>query len=87
MQHELEEFLFRTLYRDPRVVENTGKAKALVKDLFEVYASDPDRLPDAYRLWAEEVGLHRAICDYVAGMTDRYAQDQHRLLLRTHRRM
>jgi dGTPase len=74
---QLEEFLYETLYRDHRVVRVTNSARRFVQCIFEGYVADPEQLPPQYRDWADEVGLHRAVCDYVAGMTDRYAQDQY----------
>jgi dGTPase len=74
---ELEDFLLSTLYRDHRVVRVTNSARRFVRSIFEAYVEDPRQLPPQYGRWAEEVGLHRAVCDYVAGMTDRYAQDQY----------
>ena len=71
----LEDFLLRTLYRDYRVVRATNSAQRFVRAIFCAYTDDPRQLPPAHRQWAEEVGAHRAVCDYVAGMTDRYAQD------------
>ncbi len=44
--------------------------------LFDAYRAQPDELPAWYRAWAIEVGLERAICDYLAGMTDRFAQQE-----------
>jgi dGTPase len=71
----LEDFLFQTLYRDYRVVRATNSAKRFVRSIFRAYVEDQRQLPPNHRQWAAEVGLHRAVCDYVAGMTDRYAQD------------
>jgi len=74
---ELEDFLFQSLYRDYRIVRVTTKAKRFVKEIFRTYLADTGQLPPEYRRWTAEVGAHRAICDYIAGMTDRYAQDQY----------
>lgn len=83
-KQELEEFLLGGLYRNPRVQHTMGSAKRLLEELFEAYVADPGRLATSYQEWAEQVGLHRSICDYIAGMTDRYAQDQYQQLF--HRR-
>jgi dGTPase len=72
---ELEEFLFQTLYRDYRVIRATNAAQRFVRGIFEAYCEDPRQLPPDFRSWVDEVGVPRAVCDYVAGMTDRYAQD------------
>jgi dGTPase len=75
----LKQFLFENLYRHYRVVRMTSKAARIVADLFEAFASDIRLLPDEHRLKAER-DRHRAIADYIAGMTDRYAIKEHRRL-------
>ncbi len=77
---ELEAFLNEKLYRHYRVARMTGKAKRFVRELFQAYLADERQLPDEYRATAQAEGLHRAICDYIAGMTDRYAQDEYKKL-------
>ena len=72
---DLEDALFRTLYRDYRVVRATNAAKRFVRAIFQGYVEDKRQLPPDQFQWAQEVGLHRSVCDYVAGMTDRYAQE------------
>jgi dGTPase len=72
---ELEDFLYSALYRDYRVMRVTYAARRFIEGIFGAYEADPRQLPPQYQQWAEEVGLKQAICDYVAGMTDRYAQD------------
>ena len=73
----LEDFLHESLYRDYRVVRVTDSARRFVRRLFGAYVDDPRQLPPQQQRWIEREGLHRAVCDYVAGMTDRYAQDQY----------
>ncbi len=77
---ELEAFLNDKLYRHYRVVRMTTKAKRFVRELFQAYLADERQLPDDYRAAAHAEGLYRAICDYIAGMTDRYAQDEYKKL-------
>ena len=77
---ELEAFLRDRLYRHYRVVRMMNKAKRFVRELFQAYLTDERQLPDEYRHAAEEEGLVRIICDYIAGMTDRYAQDEYKKL-------
>jgi len=72
---ELQDFLYAALYRDYRVMRVTNAARRFIEGIFGAYEADPRQLPPQYQQWAEEVGLKQAICDYVAGMTDRYAQD------------
>jgi len=56
------------------------EAKRLVAGLFEAYRADPKRLSPAYRQRARDEGLERAISDYIAGMTDRFAQAEYQRL-------
>jgi len=86
-KEELEDFLLRTLYRDHRVVKKMKKARHLVEAIFNAYVADPSQLPPAYQQWAEQVGLHRAACDYIAGMTDRYTEAQYRHLFGSQRKL
>jgi dGTPase len=79
---ELRQFLMRNFYRHYRVMRMSQKARRLLADLFHAYIDEPTQLPPdtLARVPAEPEGLHRVVCDYLAGMTDRYALDeQHRL--------
>jgi dGTPase len=76
---ELKQFLREKLYRHYRVARMSAKARSIVRDLFEAFHSDPRLLPPEFQ--ARAAGdLPRAISDYVAGMTDRYAILEHRRL-------
>ncbi len=77
---QLEAFLNEKLYRHYRVARMTTKAKRFVRELFQAYLADERQLPDDLRATARAEGPHRAICDYIAGMTDRYAQDEYKKL-------
>jgi len=77
---ELERFLFERVYGHERVARRMTEAKRLVVGLFEAYRADPTRLPPNYQRRTGEEGLERVICDYVAGMTDRFAQAEYRRL-------
>ncbi len=74
---ELKTFLYKNLYRHWRVLRMQTKAERFLFDLFEAYLAEPRILPDNARLNMEAVGTERTICDYLAGMTDRYALDEH----------
>jgi dGTPase len=79
---ELKRFLHENLYRHPRVQEMSAKARRIVSDLFGAFLADPKRLPPDFRARARE-DAPRAIADYIAGMTDRYAiREHHRLFAR-----
>lgn len=80
MNRELKHFLHTSLYRHYQVVRMTTKARRIVKELFSAFLSDMRLLPEKYRALAEREGEPRAIADYIAGMTDRYAIKEHRRL-------
>lgn len=76
---ELKRFLLKELYRHYQVARMTGKAKRVVRALFEAFLAEPGLLPPEY-LRKDRVSQARAIADYIAGMTDRYAVLEHRRL-------
>ncbi|MDR3535049.1 MAG: deoxyguanosinetriphosphate triphosphohydrolase [Acetobacteraceae bacterium] len=79
----IKDFLFARMYRHWRVNRMTTKARRLTEELFRLLHADPTLLPDDWRGRAGEPGTPRAatvVGDYVAGMTDRYAMDEHRRL-------
>jgi dGTPase len=55
------------------------KAQRLLRDLFTAFSSEPRLMPPEHQARADQAP-HRAVCDYIAGMTDRYALDQHKRL-------
>ena len=74
---ELKDFLFANLYRHYRVVRMSTKAERVVNELFNAYQSTPSVLPPNYQALINDRGLERVICDYIAGMTDRFATDEY----------
>ena len=79
----LKEFLFERMYRHYRVNRMTSKARRVVADLFTLYVDEPECLPEEWRSGAEQLDrtmLARHVADYIAGMTDRFALDEHRRL-------
>lgn len=79
----IKEFLFVRMYRHWRVNRMTTKARRVVAEMFDLLAGNTGLLPDAWRARAGVSGTPRAagtVCDYIAGMTDRYAQEEHRRL-------
>lgn len=77
-REELRQFLLTHLYRHYRVIRMTDKARRFIRALFEVYLARPAQLPPGSQIRLEREGAHRVICDYIAGMTDRYAQDEYK---------
>ncbi len=73
----LKAFLFSNLYRHPQVMETTDRARQVVSDLFERYMAEPGELPEAH---GRRQHLARAVADYIAGMTDRFAIREHERL-------
>jgi dGTPase len=77
---QLKDFLFNNLYRHYRVVRMATKAEQIVNRIFEAYHAEPSMLPTHIQSQVEERGLERTICDYIAGMTDRFAIDEYQKL-------
>jgi len=77
---ELKDFLLRNMYRHYRVVRMGDKAGRLLRDLFQSYVAEPRQLPPHFQGQLEREGVHRVVCDYIAGMTDRFAVDEHQKL-------
>jgi len=84
---ELEAFLFENVYRHYRVVRMSEKAKRFLVELFALYLDNAAQLPPQYQQALETTDKHRVICDYVAGMTDRYAQDEYLRLFTPYERV
>jgi len=69
----LHNFMFERVYYNPVAKGEEGKAKNIVKYLYTYFLANPDKLPELYLKLSEEDGLERAVCDYIAGMSDTYA--------------
>lgn len=70
----LRDFLFENIYLNPRAKGEESKAQELVKTLFHYYSDHPDHMPPLYRhLMEEGAPIGRCVCDFISGMTDRYA--------------
>jgi len=78
-QRELKQFLRRHLYRHYRVNRMSSKATRILQALFEAFAAEPQLMPDEFQERAEQ-DRPRAVADYIAGMTDRYAIREYRRL-------
>jgi len=74
---ELKRFLMDRMYRNRRVLELGESARRTLTDLFQAYIADPAKLPPHVARREEADGRHRMVCDYLAGMTDRFALQQH----------
>ncbi|TDJ69341.1 MAG: deoxyguanosinetriphosphate triphosphohydrolase [Planctomycetota bacterium] len=78
---ELQRFLHEHFYRHEHLQRFLVYARKILGGLFEAYRAEPEELSPWYRGWADEVGLERAICDYIAGMTDRFAEQEYARLV------
>jgi dGTPase len=87
LKEELRAHLHREVYQHYRVARMANKAKRLVTEIFGEYVRQPKQLPPDYQAWAEQTGLYQGVCDYVAGMTDRYAQDEYLKLFSPYERV
>ena len=78
---ELKRFLRKNLYQHYQVNRMTSKARRIVTDLFGIFLSGPQLLPPDYQVQGgDALEQARKVADYIAGMTDRYAMDEHRRL-------
>ena len=73
----LRKFLYANVYYHPRVAEVNQRACEMLKKVFECYVVDPKQLGEVATRRLEQEGLHRTVCDYVAGMTDRYLMEEY----------
>src|SRR6478735_10142712 len=73
----LRKFLYQNVYYHPRVAEVNQGACEMLRRVFEAYLADPDRLGEGAMRRVEKEGLHRTVCDYIAGMTDRYVMEEY----------
>jgi dGTPase len=76
MVAELQAFLYKRFYHHPDLMALSEYAKKVLTSLFEAYVAAPTEMSPWFQEWAVEVGLQRAVCDYVAGMTDRFAEQE-----------
>jgi len=79
---QLRKFLYKNLYYHPRVAGANTAACEMLGDVFAAHLKKPALLGEATARRVEEIGLHRTVCDYVSGMTDRYLLDEHARLFK-----
>ncbi len=77
----LRKFLYQNVYYHPRVAEVNERACEMLRKVFEAYITSPDLLGDSAARRIEAEGLHRTVCDYIAGMTDRYLMEEYARLV------
>ena len=81
----LRQFLFDRMYRHVRVNRKMSQARRIVTGLFDLFLAEPELMPDPWAQRAEGSRKPRVVCDYIAGMTDGFAMDEHRRLLNLER--
>ncbi len=84
---QLEALLMERVYRDHGVMRKTTKAQRFLNQLTAIYEADVQQLPPTYQAYTREFGVKRAVADYVAGMTDRFAMDEYRKLFEPFERL
>ncbi|WCL50942.1 deoxyguanosinetriphosphate triphosphohydrolase [Leptospira sp. GIMC2001] len=72
---ELKKFLHAKLYKHPDVLELSNFGKEIIEVLFNHFIKNPNLMPDSYKTRLDSDGKYRVVCDYIAGMTDRYAEE------------
>lgn len=77
---DLRKFLYKNLYYHPEVAEPNRRGMGLIGEVFKRYLAEPALLGEATTERLEEHGLHRTVCDYISGMTDRYITEEHQRL-------
>jgi len=84
---EFRVFLMKNLYKNFRVIRMSDKARRFITELFRAYMEKPEQLPPSTQKKIEKCGIHRVVCDYIAGMTDRYALDEYKKLFDPYERV
>jgi dGTPase len=82
LNRALRQFLYANVYYHPRVIEVNRRACQMLKTVFDSYIADPSRLGETATKRLKQEGLHRTVCDYVAGMTDGYLIEEYARLTR-----
>ncbi len=80
LRKPLRQFLMQKLYHHYRVMRMSIKAKRFIRELFSEYIKRPQQMPSEIQLKIPKEGVKRVVCDYIAGMTDRYALDEYKKL-------
>ncbi len=80
LRKPLRQFLMEKLYKHYRVMRMSIKAKRFIRELFSEYLLRPQQLPSEIQLMIPKEGVRQVVCDYIAGMTDRYCLDEYKKL-------
>jgi len=74
---EMESYLYERVYRHPEVVRTDAEGQTMIHALFNTFRRNPATLPPRFAVRIHEQGVERVICDYIAGMTDRFCMTEH----------
>ena len=77
-RRQIKAFLYENVYFSAALKTDKRKAERIISELFEFFIKNPAKMPASYQEKMLHEPLHRVVCDYIAGMTDNYIQDQHR---------
>jgi dGTPase len=77
LNHEMRKYLYRNLYFSKQVDEANTRAVRILEEVFNFYLKHPKQIGEQSQRRIRREGLHRAVCDYIAGMTDRYVMHEH----------
>lgn len=80
-RRQLKDFLYQNVYYSPGLLADKAAAEQTLTELFEFFLNSPGELPEGYHEKSGHEPLHRVVCDYIAGMTDSYVQQQHKMFL------
>ena|SRR5579872_5175503 len=80
MRAEVKAYLTEHLYNSPALNADKAESVRVLRDLFALWMEEPEKLPFSYQSRLAESPRHRVVCDYIAGMTDSYVLEQHRVL-------
>lgn len=79
-RHQIKEFLYQNLYYSPALKADKRRGEQIIAETFAFFMKSPETLPASYQEKARHEPLHRVVCDYIAGMTDNFVQDEHKRL-------
>ena len=74
---DLRSFMFERVYRNPIAKGEESKARGMIQRLYAYYMQNPEMLPEDFLPQLSFDGMERTVCDYIAGMTDKYAVDKY----------
>jgi dGTPase len=77
-RRQVKDFLYETVYHSPTIKADKEQGEQVIAELFKFFMNSPEELPASHQEKMQQEPLHRIVCDYIAGMTDNYVQQQHR---------